>query len=273
MRLSQPQSLLAILIALTIITLSAQAVDVRISNPVYSFLERADILGYLDKPLPGTKPYTRIDVAKQLMAAAEHHDEMTRVDRDQLEYFFFKYQDELRYLGSDVTSGYRSFWKYIDYRPDWLYPNELDMFYFEGEDSDWQIAMNATGKAEYYDRLGENVGDPSFGSTVVGNGGVLRFRSGRWSAFGAVADNHITMHTDQDLPIADSVRYPYDVSGPTGSSPDLLDFYDSEAELTYQNDHVVVHFGKGRQRWGDGNTGALMINDHALPYTHFRFVG
>jgi len=35
----------------------------------------------------------------------------------------------------------------------------------------------------------------------------------------------------------------------------------------------LLHFGKGRQRWGDGETGALLVNDYALPYTHFRFAG
>jgi hypothetical protein len=258
---------------LFLIASTAFAVDVRLSDPVYDFLERADILGYLDKPLPGAKPFTRIDIAKHLMAAVAHRAEMTRVDRDQLSNFLFEYQDEIRYLGSDPDSEFRHVWENLDFRPDWLFPNGLDMLYFEGEDSDWQIALNPTLKAEYYDRLAENVGDAGFGSTVVGNGGVLRFRSGRWSAFGAVADNHITMHTDQELPIADSVRYPYDVSGPTGSSPDLLDFYETEAEVTYQNYHVTAHFGKGRLHWGDDETGSLMINDYALPYTHFRFVG
>jgi len=127
MRAFQPRSHVAVLLALLFLTLSAYAVDVRISDPVYDFLERSDILGYLEKPLPGTKPYTRVDVARHLMAAVEHHDEMTRLDHDQLDYFLFEFQDELAYLGSDVTSGYRTVWDHLDFRADWLYPNELEL--------------------------------------------------------------------------------------------------------------------------------------------------
>ncbi len=260
---------LTVVFILTLIASPSLATDVRLSDPVYPFLERADVLGYLYKPLPGSKPYTRVDVAQHLIAIIDHRDQLSRVDRDQLEYFRYQFRDELRYLGESTDPDYRSFWEKWEGRPEWLFPNGYDMLYFEGDDSDWTIAMNPTVKGEYYDRLPAAVGDEVISTRVVANGGVLRFRSGPWSAFGAVADNHIVM----DPAIVDSVRYPYDVSGPTGHSPELLDFYDTEAEVAYQSEHVLVHLGKGRQRWGDGNTGGLLINDYSLPYTHFRFVG
>ncbi|MBS1260994.1 MAG: hypothetical protein MAG453_00312 [Calditrichaeota bacterium] len=269
-RLADLAPFLLALALLLIVPYLARAVDVRRGDPVYDFLERAEVLGYLETELSGARPYTRLAVAVRLAEADAHRDEMSRIDRARLDYHLFEFGDELELLALDVRGRFRPLvdrWRWV---PDWWFPHGLDMFYVEGgAGDDWSVALNPLAKLEFYQRLPEQVGGDVIDSRVFANGGAARFRSGGFSAFGAVADNRV----DSSPAVTDSVRYPYEYGAPTSVNNDYLDFYDTEAEVAYERGHVMFYLGKDRLRWGEGESGTLILNDYALPFTHFRFRG
>lgn len=256
-----------ILAALILVTASpcARAVNVPLSHPVYEFLQRAEIRGWLDEPLSGARPYTREQIARRLASIGTHAGELSAVERDQLHYYAFQYQDEFDALDSDVDDKYGSYWSEQRWLPDWLFPNGLDAVHVRGEDEDWSVSVNPSAAVEYYELPPAAIGGGEDNAhRVIGSGGALRFRYDRWSAAGALTDSHVR-HTGV---AADSVRYPYN-SGPVGGSANSLDFYDAAAQIAYQSGHIHLWFGHGEQRWAEGESGSLQINDYAKPYTHF----
>ncbi len=74
----------------------AAPTSVPLSDPVYSFLERMETLGYLSNVHDGIKPFSRNTVSAHLQKLIAQRDKLTPIDRQRLDDLLLDYRRELQ---------------------------------------------------------------------------------------------------------------------------------------------------------------------------------
>ncbi len=260
--------LIALIVILSTDTPS-MAADIPLGHPVYRFVERCEIRGLLDHPLSGSRPYSRLTVARCLAEIDHRTKELNPVEKRQLDYYRFLFADELNRLGESQAEGYMPSWnRYSDLpllRSLNIFTNDRDLLSVYGDD--WGFVANANFSGSTRREEACVIGGEPGSEMILSNGFEARLYWQRFELFGAATDAQVS----GDPACFDTVRYPYRKYASTGK--DNFDFYDTETSLGYEDSRILVQFGKGKNRWGHGKTGSLALSNHALPYTHFRARG
>ena len=257
---------LLLFVLLGILVSTVFAVPVPVEDDAYRLLERWEVLGYLDSPLSGSKPYSRVDVAKRLLQVEDHRSSLTRVDVQELDLLLFRYQDEIAQLTGTGQSDFRPSWDSI---PRWgyldrlgLFRNHQDLYSVYGKD--WGILLNASIEMQQYTTEACDPEGTEGGFSVFGAGYEMR---GYW--------NHISISAQArdsqvsgDGACVDSISFPYRKFGNNTSNGDF-DFYDTWSSVEYQIDHLRLSLGRWSNYWGMSESGSLTFSDRTLPYTQF----
>jgi len=255
----------------TIFATAANAADVRTTHQVYSFIERAELKGFLENPLSASKPYSRTTVAKYLVEIQEHKEALSKIEKEQLKYFLFEFSDDVKNVNdefSELENRYVPAWNPLIenrlFKRFNLFPNDRDILAFSGKG--WDVYVNGMFGAEFSNEP-FNTRSSEEGKQVVRSYGYearVRYKAIDFAAW--TTENQV--YGDQAF--VDSLRFPYQFGE---GDADNFDFYETESSVSYQDDHFLVYFGKGENHWGFSRDLSLTLSDNGIPYTHLRLKG
>ncbi|HPG84577.1 MAG TPA: hypothetical protein PKY55_14935, partial [bacterium] len=106
------------------------------SHWVYDFLDRLETRGLLPRLLGDTRPMTRLAIARELLPLLSRKEELSRAEREQIEFLENELREEFEQLGMEpaiVTTGWSRLVRHglIDpWAPDLLYANGRNMLDF-----------------------------------------------------------------------------------------------------------------------------------------------
>ncbi|MBN1214619.1 MAG: hypothetical protein JXA99_04175 [Candidatus Lokiarchaeota archaeon] len=90
-----------LLFFLSIPILIGQSIPVRITNDVYSFLDRQAIIGHLEYFPSESRPLSRMKIAYYLNILLEKENELSKFSQDELMWYLKEYYDELKRIRID----------------------------------------------------------------------------------------------------------------------------------------------------------------------------
>ncbi len=252
---------------LLIASASAQTVYVPASHWVYEFLDRLEAKRLLPAVLGGTRPMTRAEIAGHLATLVDNISSLDRVEREQLEFLRFEFQEELAEKGAgDFQSRIRKLTKsrVVDpWLPDFVYPR--GRHFLEVEHGPLKARWDPV-----FLRSRLRAKDDTLSATervnIDANGFLL------WGTIG----KRVGFYTDvRDTREWGTRTYP---SGNT-TAPGLgfvqgngRQIYHDEtvAYLMLQKGWASLMFGKDVNLWGQARAGQLMLSDHAASYDQLK---
>ncbi len=118
--------------------LYAQSVSFPMNHWVYDFLDRLQTKRIITELLPGTKPYTRFQIAKFLSPIMKDRNgqiDLSSTELDQLNYLKLEFKEELSDQGIDVSKANDNRLEYLRYKsflrkllPDFILKNRRNAF-------------------------------------------------------------------------------------------------------------------------------------------------
>ncbi|MDZ7371242.1 MAG: capsule assembly Wzi family protein [candidate division KSB1 bacterium] len=246
----------------------SQTVYVPADHWIYDFLDRLESKQVLPVVLNGTRPMTRAEIAEHLKAVINQNPTLDRVEREQLDFLRFEFQEELAEKADlDYPSRIRRLTKsrWIDpWLPDFIYPQgrhflEIDHGPLKAR---WDpIFLRSRMTAD------DDTVKKSERVNIDTNGFLLWGTLGKW--VGYYADVRDTREWGTRL-------YP----GGNATAPRLgfvqgntRQIYHDEtiAYVTLQKRWALLMFGKDVNLWGPGRFGQLMLSDYATSYDQLKF--
>lgn len=210
--------------------------DVPLGSSYYEYIEKLDAMGYVSSMLPGTKPYSRMDMAKWVLEAeqAAQQKEMPSYLKQEMDELERALAPELTYLRGEgrYTSPVR------------LQEAQAGLTYFHSDAKDYAYrkGINAQWQALNHENNGYRWGrDGNFTSQALIAGNI----NDRWA-------------------VSLTPRFSYDKDQHGGASLE-------EAYVRSRIGIVHVTAGKEALSWGEGMTGNLALGNNMKPLTMVRF--
>jgi len=247
------------------------------SHWVYDFLDRLETRGLLPRLLGDTRPMTRLAIARELLPLLSRKEELSRAEREQIEFLENELREEFEQLGMEpaiVTTGWSRLVRHglIDpWAPDLLYANGRNMLDF---------SLDLPGEATpplriWVDPVVSFDGLAASADTLSATERVNHLERG--IALRGTLGKHIGFYSDaRDNQEWGTRRYPGMVNttrdrlGFVQGSGKQIDYDETVAGVVYTRDWLTLHFGKDRNRWGPGYAGQLMLSDQPTSYDQIK---
>ncbi len=246
--------------------------SVPISQPVYAFLERTEVLGLLSDPLPDTRPMSRGKIAEILLQIAPKQDLLTAVDKVRLQKYLLDFRYELQTgkynlnsPGSDVFSPLQN-WTTIkkefvrffmapypaEENHVVLWEDSLNTFYFDYEqgfthDRETQQEQQRTASWQAFLLRGQIDVDFSW-----------QIRVDLQSVSGDPG------YRENDPIIKESFSQPNDENTKIFSDR-------TGAEMAWSTSWFDLSFAQQEITWGPGQSGKLTLSNYAEQYPYLLF--
>ncbi len=235
-------------------TLQAQSVNLPLDHWAYQFLERMETRGILAKMRNGSRPFTRVKIARWLQKIdtyTKHHPEvLSKVEKDMFERLKGEFWDELKDRGISIKK------------------NEREPHFYSWQNKSGFIHLDVVGggnitlrnrKAQKEER---RIISPYYGGIIRGSlRGVGFYSDSR--IFAEWGSRKYAQHYQA------SKGYPQNVSH--DSSMATWDTSDSYFTLNWRGFHFEV--GRDNVRWGPSFSGGLMISGLAPSFDLIKITG
>lgn len=228
--------------------LGASSVNVPLGDWAYDALEKLAGFGLLNSDLKGTKPYTRMEVARLVLEAIQEKEKasfkkLPALPEHFLERFQRDYRDELAKLGFGDGSTAKTFFKPIDEVETRYVVVDGERRKFEGFPlSQGQIKANE-GTPLVTNNEGIAYGEHNNGSLQFSSSMVLVD-----TFSGYVQPIFLARQNSGNLPDFDAVK------------ADILKGY-----LKLSPWNIEIEAGRDSLWWGQGNHGTLILTNNAAP--------
>lgn len=234
-----------------------------VNHPVYDFLERLE-QRFPDNSLHlGTKPLTRVRVAEYLYDAEEHREEMTPVERDELDVFL----DE---FAPDIFPGRG--WSWETEGPYTRLPGFITGHWYRNERN--LFAVRGHSYSLYFDPV--FVRNYTYGKNPEdGNQDNVHTESNGFTLYGTVGE-HLGYHIDvrdsrewgsRNYPLATATTLPG--IGYASFKDDHAEYDETRAHILYTAGAFAFMLGRDTNVWGNGER-SLMFSGYGAPYDMFR---
>jgi hypothetical protein len=244
-------------------TVSVRAVDVPPQDDIYPFLTRLELKGAIEGPLSRSLPYSRTQIANYLVQAASNRNDLTSVEKRQLNKYLFLYSDilsekderERPRMGFEKTRSRQTPFRQLK-----MYRNPRYAWTAEG--SDWLIGFNLHADLGF-----ESVSEDESGGSLnrVATGLSVFGRHGPFQLLMNVRDAHLS----GDMDLADPQRYPIRFNSDDREG-EGFGFDETDALVSYEAPHIYAVFGKTSNVWAPGATGTPSLSSNSLPYAQAR---
>ncbi len=258
------------ILILAVVGLQAEnPVSVPLHDPVYSFLERMETLGYAHNVFNGIKPFSRSQVADYLKQIAEHRSELTSIDRRRLDDFLLDYRWEINpkrrnaLLPKDknwysILASWQNFKKDFKRFFKQRYPEEQNhVFLWETDSSNFYFDYE---QGADYEKRSDDI-----------------YRSASWQQyrFRGVLNRNFGFHFEVSLEGFRGNNETYIQQHPRlkGSWSETSDYkvhYSDRTvgELAFHSRYFDLHFAQQPVSWGYGESGKLILSDNSEPYPY-----
>ncbi len=233
------------------------------SHRAYDFLTRMEHVFPEIRPLPGSRPITRIEAARMLVILSPKRGYMTAADREELLCLLAEFQDDYLPRGSGLANDPGPVERLPDFLEDHIYRNRRNLYSTKSDHYSLYLDPVIVRSASV-GKLHGGGDDDVYTST---NGLIVRGTIG----------NHLGYHIDvRDSREWGSRDYPEDTSatlpgtGFASFKGDHAEFDETNAQITWNDGPFTVSFGRGRNVWGRGRRGSLMLSDYGAPYDMLR---
>ena len=249
----------------------AQSPFVPLNHRVYSFIERLSLNKSLQISMPGSLPLSRKMVAEYLIKIYHKNQEsnfLSAEEEDKIRYLLFQFQDELAGFSlpnhSSRIDGIKNWRIFSGWVPKWIYGNGKNLFSWT--DGDFQFFADPIYRYRM-SMTDYDASDRGFEHFHFTNG----FR-----AYGRLA-KYVSFFFDfRDNKEWGSQKYPLGnytlprLGFVRATSPDYIYHDETEAYIRAGNRKLQVTFGKFKNIWGRGKSGALILSDYATSYDQLK---
>ena len=94
---------IVVILSLNVQTIHPQTIYIPLNHWVYDYLERLETKQIIQGVLNGTKPLSRMEIARYLAKAHQNFDQLNKVEQDQLNYLNIEFKEELDGLIEHLT--------------------------------------------------------------------------------------------------------------------------------------------------------------------------
>jgi len=235
-----------------------------VTHRAYDFLERMEHTFPEARAALGTKPATRADIARQLFGLAKLRGYITAAEKEEFECLLAEFSDDFLTAGSRQWGDPGPVERLPDFLEEILYRNRRNLYSARGDDFSLYLDPVVIRSARLGKLHGSTGDDNVYTST---NGFILR---------GTVGD-HIGYHIDvRDSREWGSRDYPGNTAttlpgrGFASFKGDSAEFDETNAHVTYAGGPFVVSLGRGKNVWGRGRSGTLIISEYGAPCDMLR---
>ncbi len=232
---------------------NAQTVYQPVTSDIYQYLERLSIKGIIDYHNE-VKPIARTEIAKFLLEAEEKDSRLTRLEKEQLEFYIKDYADEIDFINSRMHYNLPA--------SDFFSSRRTGRFrLYDYRDSSFSIYVDPV--------LGIEAGKVSGSSlTHRWNGAALYgYYKKNWGFSLNAYDNE---EIGDNIDITRSLTpKPGIVLTKTGKNS--IQYDEVNAQFNYSWSSGVVSIGKYYLNWGSGRSGQLIFSDKAPSFPLIRF--
>ena len=240
---------------------------------VYDFLDRLQTKRLITELLPGTKPYTRSQIAKYLsplMKNLNGQTDLNSTELDQLNYLKLEFKEELSVLGIDVSKASDNRLEYLRYKsflrkllPDFILKNRRNAFSVTKKDLrlNGDFVLFYQHNPNFYDfKKDRTLRREKRGITLWGGWGTkIKF----------YFDFRDATEWGGDYPELDN-NWSFERVGYAQAKGDFVTFDETTSGLFFGHGFWQVMVGKEKNRWGPGRFGALALSDWATSYDQFK---
>jgi hypothetical protein len=243
-------------------------VSVSIHDPVYPFLERMEMLGYISNYLDGVKPITRSEIADFLWIVSLKRHQLTAIDRRRLDDLLLDYrwelQPEKRYREMPEDQQWRSILAGWDnFKHDFI-----RFLRQEHPEEENHVLIWETGKDNFYFDYDEAIDYETRSDDVS--------RSANWSTYHlrGVINRTFAWKTDVTMISlrgneAYMLHHPILKGSWSQKSDDPQRYADrSGGELALHSDYIDIHFAQQETEWGYGESGKLILSNNVEQYPY-----
>ena len=222
---------------------------VPLNHSAYPLIDRFEARGWLRPWGNGTRPMSRLEVARalsQILERAKKGDGLSEVELQRISRLTVEFGPELRTLGEEVRGeppgvvgrlrggGHLGWW--------------------EGKDG--HVSMDVLFRQQALTSSGENVSQTHVGGIVEGTvKGFVGFRLRHWEAR---QQGNRPIRSRQDI-VGDRVEF-VEVKGKSA------DFREATAQMVLGTPWLDLEVGKDFEQWGPTVTGGLLLSDNAPSY-------
>ena len=251
----------------------SQSSSFPINHWVYEYISRLQTKGIIKEFLPGTKPFSRQQIASILspiMRNVKSHEELNSTELDQLKYLMLEFKEELSELEVDVSSVTdqklnnlinKNIFKKI--LPDFLFQNQRNLFSVQSDD----LSLN-TDFSLFYDVNGKNYSFKKDRNIIREKRGISLW--GKWGKYVQYYfDFKDATETGGDYPEYDP-NWSFDRVGFASVKGDKVTFDEVNSGLYLGQDFWQIMIGKEKNVWGPGRFGNLLLSDWATSYDQVK---
>ncbi|RKY83395.1 hypothetical protein DRQ09_10135 [candidate division KSB1 bacterium] len=248
----------------------SQTINVPLGHRVYFFIERLETKGVINSVQDGTKPLTRMEVAKylvQVIKKVQKGEHLTEVEREELIFLKKEFREELSVLGFPIESiELKEEWKQrIKNRlPGWIYRNNRNMFEIKSNNIRIFIdpVFRRDSEINSVDTLSRK--DKIYQLTA---GGKFWGFWGKYIGFYFKAINTKEWGTRY---YPDKYRITKERYGYVNGYGNYIYHDETDSYLYFNKTKISLEIGKDKNRWGYGYYGNLLLSDYATSYDMFK---
>lgn len=240
---------------------------------VYEYLNRLQTKGLIKEFLPGTKPFTRNQIASILTPILknwESQSQLNSTELDQLNYLKFEFKEELSDFCIDVSQATdqrlhylrkKTFFKKI--LPDFLFQNDRNLFSIQSEN----LLLNADFVL-FYDVNGRNFSFKKDRTLVREKHGISIW--GKWGKYVQYYfDFRDASEIGGEYPENDP-NWSFERVGFASVKGNKVSFDEANSGLFLGKKFWQIMIGKEKNIWGPGRFGNLMLSDWATSYDQVK---
>jgi len=227
--------------------------------------------GILHSVKDGTKPFTRKEIGGflyHIINRLEKGVNITKVEKEQLEFLKLEFKEELTDLGLPVEEAeLKESWKrnIKSYSPGIVYKNNRNMFSIEDRNIKVYIdpifrrdsEINSVDTLSDKDRVHQYTFGGKFWGTWGNNIGFF-FRAVNTKEWGS-----------RDYP--DQYRIAVEKYGYANGYGSYIFHDETSSYIMFNNSNFSVEIGKDKNKWGYGFYGNLLLSDYATSYDMLKF--
>jgi len=240
----------------------AQAENVVVTDPVYTFLKRMEVRGFIDRYHDAVLPLSRREVADFLQALDTRRGDLTQAERELLA----RYMDDFRFdithstdgtntiIGSGTPGMTTGFGAFFADRPKYLYA---------ARDTNLTFFVNGLLSIDARGISGDALG--SAHAEFVQGGGLIRGTIDNHIGYSLQATN-AQFWGSRELLERDPVIAQSEAIGAT----DIQNFDAAEAHVRYDGGIVSAEVGTERVLWGNGYDQKMIMSDNVRPFPFLR---
>jgi len=250
----------------------SQSISFPMNHWVYEYLDRLQTKGIITDLLPGTKPYTRKQIANSLFPILKNYplqEQLNSTEKEQLEFLVFEFREEFSKLGIETkdlkknrlfTLRRKSFLGKM--LPDFLYQNNRNLLSVELPN------FNLFGDFVLkYERNNQHF-------SYQGNETIQEERHGikLWGSFGKYMQFYFDFRDAKQWGghYPHSNNWSFERAGYTQAHGNYVYFDETTTALVTGSSFWQVMIGKEKNYWGPGQYGALAISNWSTSYDQLK---